>query len=93
MNYIPSTMHKAIRWSKNDPFLEWDHLDRKWSIVNKRGCKQAATTKPDMDGSIPSPKKIVLDTLRNKHMIPKENTPKKRKRSEMFCDNLQKLDD
>ncbi|KAF8231453.1 hypothetical protein L208DRAFT_1469729 [Tricholoma matsutake] len=25
--YIPSTMHKAIKWSKTDPFLEWDGLN------------------------------------------------------------------
>ena len=27
-NYMLSTMHKAIRWSKSDPFLEWkDYVD------------------------------------------------------------------
>ena len=22
-NYMPSTLHKAIRWSASDPILEW----------------------------------------------------------------------
>jgi hypothetical protein len=32
-SYIPSTMHKAIRWSKSDPFLEWqENVD--WQVID-----------------------------------------------------------
>ncbi|KAF8223484.1 hypothetical protein L208DRAFT_1517194 [Tricholoma matsutake] len=53
-------MHKAIRWGKNDPFLEWDGLDIEWSIISNKGRKQA-TKRPhlDIDYTIPddAPKK------------------------------------
>jgi hypothetical protein len=34
-SYIPSTMHPAIRWSKSDPFLEWQEcID--WRIIDSK---------------------------------------------------------
>ena len=41
MNYIPSGMHKAIRWSKTDPFLEWEDLNVEWTIIDRKRAKQA----------------------------------------------------
>jgi Helitron helicase-like domain at N-terminus/PIF1-like helicase len=34
-SYIPSTMHQAIRWSKSDPFLEWQECVD-WRIINSK---------------------------------------------------------
>ena len=34
-SYIPSSMHPAIRWSKSDPFLEWqDCVD--WQVIDSK---------------------------------------------------------
>jgi len=32
-NYIPSTVHPAIRWSKSDPFLEWQECVD-WRVID-----------------------------------------------------------
>jgi hypothetical protein len=34
-NYIPSTLHKAIRWSASDPFLEWKEYGD-WRIAGSK---------------------------------------------------------
>jgi hypothetical protein len=34
-NYMPSTLHKAIRWSASDPFLEWKEYGN-WQIVDSK---------------------------------------------------------
>lgn len=34
-NYMPSTLHKAIRWSATDPFLEWKEYGN-WQIVGSK---------------------------------------------------------
>jgi PIF1-like helicase/Helitron helicase-like domain at N-terminus len=34
-NYIPFTTHSAIRWSKSDPFLEWqDCVQESWRLIS-----------------------------------------------------------
>ncbi|KAF8809764.1 hypothetical protein BYT27DRAFT_7008824, partial [Phlegmacium glaucopus] len=32
-NYIPSMTHSAIRWSKSDPFLEWQDVQESWRLI------------------------------------------------------------
>ena len=32
-DFMPDTMHNAIKWSKNDPYLEWKHSDIEWAII------------------------------------------------------------
>jgi Helitron helicase-like domain at N-terminus/PIF1-like helicase len=50
-NYMPSTLHKAIRWSATDPFLEWKEYGD-WRILgSKTDCTKAdhsthTTSKP-----------------------------------------------
>ena len=35
--YIPSTMHQAIRWSKSDPFLEWQECASvDWRVIDSK---------------------------------------------------------
>ena len=34
-SYIPSTMHRAIRWSKSDPFLEWQECVD-WRVIDSK---------------------------------------------------------
>lgn len=34
-SYAPSTVHKAIRWNKADPFLEWEECVVGWRLVEK----------------------------------------------------------
>jgi hypothetical protein len=91
--YIPSTVHKAIKWSKTDPFLQWDGLNVEWSVVDKKRSKQVVVDEkphPNMDGSIPSSKKI--STPKNQHTIsPKDFAPRKRKMSGTFCGPVPKL--
>ena len=33
LDFIPSTMPDAIKWCKNDPYLEWKHNDIDWAII------------------------------------------------------------
>ncbi|KAF8236909.1 hypothetical protein L208DRAFT_1227440, partial [Tricholoma matsutake] len=37
--FMPSTMHPAIAWSKEDPYLEWDHADIEWAIIKAKATK------------------------------------------------------
>jgi hypothetical protein len=39
VNYIPSTMHKAIQWSKTDPFLECEGSDVEWTVIGRKSNK------------------------------------------------------
>ncbi|KAF8229180.1 hypothetical protein L208DRAFT_1124923, partial [Tricholoma matsutake] len=32
-DYMPPTVHKAIRWGAHDPFLEWPHSDIEWALL------------------------------------------------------------
>jgi hypothetical protein len=34
-DYMPPTIHKAIRWGPSDPFLEWPHSNLEWALVEK----------------------------------------------------------
>ncbi|KAF8238908.1 hypothetical protein L208DRAFT_1240093 [Tricholoma matsutake] len=34
-DYMPPTIHKAIRWGASDPFLEWPHSNMEWALVYK----------------------------------------------------------
>ncbi|KAF8230319.1 hypothetical protein L208DRAFT_1476726 [Tricholoma matsutake] len=42
-DYMPPTVHKAIRWGPSDPFLEWPHSNMEWALVDK----STKTTSPD----------------------------------------------
>jgi hypothetical protein len=33
LDFIPHTMPDALKWSKNDPYLEWKHNDIDWAII------------------------------------------------------------
>jgi PIF1-like helicase len=44
-NYIPSTIHSAIRWSKSDPFLEWqDGVQESWRVISNDSIHHAKTS-------------------------------------------------
>ena len=38
-SYMPSNMHKAIRWSKSDPFLEWQDGGVDWRVIDSADLK------------------------------------------------------
>ena len=42
-NYMPSTLHKAIRWSAADPFLEWKEYSD-WRIVGSKADRTNITS-------------------------------------------------
>lgn len=41
-NYMPSTLHKAIRWSASDPFLEWKEYGD-WRIADSKSNRTNKT--------------------------------------------------
>ena len=41
-SYIPSSMHPAIRWSKSDPFLEWQECVD-WRVIDSKTDAGAST--------------------------------------------------
>ena len=70
-NYIPSTVHSAIRWSKADPFLEsQDNVNCQWRIIDSKVDKvktsSVTVTKKIMTYSTPK----IVD-----HMIAPVVTP------------------
>ncbi|KAF8223234.1 hypothetical protein L208DRAFT_1317965, partial [Tricholoma matsutake] len=34
-DYVPPTVHNAIRWGPSDSFLEWQHSNMEWALVDK----------------------------------------------------------
>ncbi|KAF8240423.1 hypothetical protein L208DRAFT_1233052, partial [Tricholoma matsutake] len=34
-DYMPPTIHNAIKWGAHDPFLDWTHSNIKWALVDK----------------------------------------------------------
>lgn len=61
-NYIPSTTHVAIRWSKTDPFLEWPHAtESDWRLISSstkttiaRGSRTQAVLVPESAPASPA---------------------------------------
>ena len=51
-NYMPSTLHKAIRWSASDPFLEWKEYGN-WRIVDSKKDRTNLNTKSSQSPSTP----------------------------------------
>lgn len=45
LSYMPSEMHKALKWSKHDPYLEPDESELQWRILDK--SKKNAPDKPE----------------------------------------------
>ncbi|KAF8220909.1 hypothetical protein L208DRAFT_1128840, partial [Tricholoma matsutake] len=78
LSYVPSTMHKAIQWSKNDPFLKWEDLNIEWRIVDKKPELQVTEDA--------TPKNLHGNSLQ----VP-QSLPKKRKRSDTFKGPIQRL--
>ena len=54
-NYIPSTMHSAIRWSKSDPFLE-SQEPVGWRVIDSKNSKVSVdpTVLPDVVSDLKS---------------------------------------
>jgi len=63
--YIPSTLHRALQWSKSDPFLEWqENVD--WQMVDPKSDSPKVDPGTVDDARLPStPKKQT-----NAHIIP-----------------------
>ncbi|KAF8225484.1 hypothetical protein L208DRAFT_1306173 [Tricholoma matsutake] len=40
LQYMPSTIHSALRWSKHDPYLEWEGDNLDWQIVEAKPKKK-----------------------------------------------------
>ena len=53
-NYMPSKMHKAIRWSASDPFLEWKEYGD-WRIVQKQNHPNTGTTSVNTMSTVTQP--------------------------------------
>ncbi|KAF8219801.1 hypothetical protein L208DRAFT_1337747 [Tricholoma matsutake] len=75
LGYMPPKIHKAIKWNKTNPFLEWDGPDIEWAIVDRKVKQQG--TKAE-------------DSLQCK-MEKCPNPLKKRKRSDTFYGPLEGL--
>ncbi|KAF8874594.1 hypothetical protein BD779DRAFT_1412470, partial [Infundibulicybe gibba] len=63
MSYVPSIVHKAIRWAKSDPFLEPVVEDTPWLIIPQSAHKKVNERSPQISpGQHPKKKakKIVI---------------------------------
>lgn len=47
LSYIPPLLHKSLKWSKDDPFLEPPNSFVKWKILKKNKIKVTSTTTPN----------------------------------------------
>ncbi|KAF5367284.1 hypothetical protein D9615_010468 [Tricholomella constricta] len=45
LDYMPSTINRAIRWGKSDPFLDWVVKDVEWEILGKTAKKNPDSPK------------------------------------------------
>ena len=59
-SYIPSSVHPAIRWSKTDPFLEWQECVD-WRVINSKtdGIKANLNLPPHTDETLASTPDVV----------------------------------
>ncbi|KAF8232670.1 hypothetical protein L208DRAFT_1270875, partial [Tricholoma matsutake] len=94
MNYILSTMHNAIRWSKTDPFIEWKGSNVGWIIVGRKVNRQPAATKGTGQGTHGELSTLKANqtprSLQTNSVKKPCSQPRKRKRSDNFVP-LQKL--
>jgi len=51
MDYVPSTVHSSIKWSKNDPMLDPIADDLLWKVVTKESIP-SSSSKIDISNSI-----------------------------------------
>jgi hypothetical protein len=69
VNYIPSTMHKAIWWSKTDPFLECEGFNVEWTVIGRKSNKRAVDDKkPQNNAGSELPDLKAVQTLTGKLM-------------------------
>jgi hypothetical protein len=57
-NYIPSSMHPAIRWSKSDPFLEWQECVD-WRVIDSKTDGVNANLPPHTNETLASTPDVV----------------------------------
>lgn len=54
-DYIPHRVHKAIRWSKRDPFQESEIHDINWRIIDNKSSKKATKVQTESEPTNLSP--------------------------------------
>ena len=86
-NYIPSTVHPAIQWSKSDPFLEWQEcvdwqvpIDSKTDGVSSKlppHTNETLTSMPDVNSRLQG----VVSPVKRKisYIVPSEKKPRIKK--------------
>jgi len=61
-NYIPSTTHSAIWWSKSDPFLEWQDTNQEsWRMISEDERRQKSSTSKSKTSLPTCPDKCVAE--------------------------------
>ena len=78
-NYVPSTTHAAISWSKSDPFLEWQGTKIDWQVL---GNNRNAPKVPDASHIVSTPKgpgdfqrRAVQLKWKSLYMVPANSKP------------------
>jgi hypothetical protein len=97
--YMPSKMHRAIKWNKTDPFLEWEGADIEWTIVDRKAKQQLECVKTKdslqvqrkMEDSTTSSKDYQTPKQQSDPLPERPNPLKKRKRSNTFYGPLERL--
>jgi hypothetical protein len=85
-NYIPSTVHSAVRWSKSDPFLEWQECVD-WRIIDSKNEGIGAKLPPHTNTVFPSTPDVVsrlqgvVSPVKRKisYIVPDEKRPRVKK--------------
>ena len=84
-SYIPSTVHRAIRWSKTDPFLEWqESVD--WRVIDSKTKGVSGNLPTHTNEKLPSTPDVVrlqgiVSPVKRKlsYIIPAEKKPRIKK--------------
>ena len=94
LNYIPSGMHKGIRWSNTDPFLEWEDLNVvEWTIIDRKRVKWTVEAEKPAKEPVPVSNRDNRTPIHQQAALLQSpnSPPRKRKRSDTFCGPIERL--
>ncbi|KAF8222906.1 hypothetical protein L208DRAFT_1319840 [Tricholoma matsutake] len=84
--YVPCTAHNAVRWSKADPFLEWEEREVSLQVVDKKSDTNLKSNPTLEAPPTKDPPSALLESFADKLQLmipnfPQGHTVKKRKPS------------
>jgi hypothetical protein len=87
-NYVPSTIHNAIRWNKSQPFdkLE-DVIVSTWQII-KADMKEIKKLKNKLPNFVPAQGTVSVVVSESTEVLKKSKTSKKQKKSSKSSRNI-----